>query len=305
MTGILGTYRNLILKGGLAAIPHPTLFTGTGTFIDKTSVFGGSVVEGSGFISRDAPAYNYFFDNLAGTVDDIFGNIWLHLQPKARFFNVDKTVHGHTVLQLLDMQRNQVKRIHLAKGKVVKDWRPASFSKRYQKFPFVCGDSKDNNWGLKSTNGKKKFDFTASFVYGGLFESKTGAKVGNDVCRALSKVIPRLPPSDLGGNPRSHLIKKRGNEHNNCNRAITLKSPSLMLRASDESASSVWPLRSSGPLLLLACLAVSSLALTVYRAGSFRFFQRSPTPGATGADANIELMQATTTDGQLLRTEEK
>merc|ERR1712159_257512 len=108
MPGILGTYRNLILRGGLAAVPHPTLFLGSGTFIDRSSVFGGSVVEGSGMHANDAPVFNYFFGDLGASVDDVFGSIWLRLRPVGGKKTLDTSRHGPTVLQLVDLQRSLV-----------------------------------------------------------------------------------------------------------------------------------------------------------------------------------------------------
>ena len=60
MPGIFGIYRNLIINGGLAAVPHPTLYVGKGTFIDRDAVFGGGGVEGAGSTAADAPTFNSY-----------------------------------------------------------------------------------------------------------------------------------------------------------------------------------------------------------------------------------------------------
>merc|ERR1711957_386172 len=226
MTGIIGVYHNLILKGGLAAVPHPTLFMGSGTFIDKTSVFGGSVLEGTGQDKHDAPTYNYFF-HLHESVDSIFGNLFRRLEPRnhpGHDLHLDRTDNGPTVLQLIDIKKQKVKRIHLMKNKVLQDWTGIHIRDRYLKFPFVCGGAKDS-WGMRQSAGTNwtEKDLAISFVIGGLFESAEGRKIGDHICEALSLVVPRLPPSNLDGSPRDNLIQARKHESQSCGRAMHLK----------------------------------------------------------------------------------
>jgi hypothetical protein len=154
MPGTFGVYRNLITNGGLAAVPHPTIFVGRGTFIGRTAVFGGGVVEGSGLSQHDAPTYNYFFADLDGSVDAVFGSLWLKLRGMA----VNKSVNGPAVLTLIDLRNNQtagtvgmVKRINLAARATITNWTrfdlAAVQASPTRKFPYLCGGVADK-WGL-------------------------------------------------------------------------------------------------------------------------------------------------------------
>eukprot|EP00927_Polykrikos_kofoidii_P074766 TRINITY_DN7079_c0_g1_i2.p1 TRINITY_DN7079_c0_g1~~TRINITY_DN7079_c0_g1_i2.p1 ORF type:complete len:1404 (-),score=206.72 TRINITY_DN7079_c0_g1_i2:68-4234(-) len=225
MVGTLGVYHNLILNGGLAAVPSPTLFTGKGTFIDQRSVLGGSPTEGAGSVVGDAPAFNYFFDNLAGSVDAIFGDLWTQID----YPGDHESGAVPAVLQLIDMTANRLKRIRMNTNEVLTQWADVEVGDRYIKFPYLCGDQQDG-WGLRRASPSWPSELTISIVIGGLFESTIGQKVGDEVCKALSLTLPRLPPSDLNGNPADFLVVDSGGTSvtANCNIPTHLLPVSLL-----------------------------------------------------------------------------
>eukprot|EP00808_Paulinella_micropora_P014984 g853.t1 len=222
MPGTFGVYRNLITNGGLTAVPHPNIFIGHGTFMDSATVFGGGSVEGSGVVSQDAPTYNYFFSDLAGSVDEVFGNLWYNVVA----VTVTNSQYGPASLQLIDLDAGVKKQINLASASTIQNWTRFGLSKlknsTNRKYPYLCGGSSDA-WGLFLDNTTLQQP-VISYVLGGLFDSDVGRAVGNEICRVLSWLPPRLPPIDSTGKSQNFLIKQREGQPPACGVPTVLNS---------------------------------------------------------------------------------
>jgi hypothetical protein len=190
MAGLHPVYHNLILRGGLATLPYPCVFSGEGTFVDAASVFADNGIEGA---SDQGQAFNYFFAGLGAPVDRVFGGLWLRGGGGG----------GGAMqsdLRLVDLDAARVKTVGLAAPRVVKaDWKAVALPPPTRKYPFVCGD---DGRALAGRDGAA----AVGFVVGPLFDAGAGRAVLDGLCALLAKIPPRMPsspPQDLGAAPGS------------------------------------------------------------------------------------------------------
>ncbi len=163
-------------------------------------------------------------------MDEIFGHIFMRLDVHP---NLTSSHNGLPVLTLIDVRGDSTSvgkysQVDLVNHAVVTNWSTYNLTslqtQRNRKFPFVCGDASDN-WGLflgQSANFTNSSRVVVTYAVGALFESDWGLLVGDNVCSALSLLLPRLPPSDVRGMPLDHLVKQRGGQPPACGKPTFL-----------------------------------------------------------------------------------
>jgi hypothetical protein len=188
--GLLPSYwipfYNLIADGALPILGYPVLYAGNGTFIDKSVQFSpGSGIEQAciGGTSGAQACLNYYFSNLGRAVDDVFSpDVWYkNVQNKSCFGGLNN-------LRMFDLDSVKMRTIVMKTGSIG-DWSSFNLPPQTRKFPFVCGGSQQNFGLFVDKDGNP----IVSYITGPLFNSDQGKKVGNELCQALSKMIPRLP----------------------------------------------------------------------------------------------------------------
>ena len=192
-------FYNNIVAGNYGLPANPTIMGGPKAFVSNKTV--GGILE----YDRVPQGVNvYYF------LDNVFQNIF----PPSFFTQgfqdggVD-AAPSHITLRLVNVDDDAIYDYYSPPGSLprrVEGARPSNWTQRTRKYPYICGDDK-NNWGLLPL--RSAYGTHAEALVSGSFTTERGIALANRLCDLLSRIPNYVCPAYAEGDKDKNIAPAR------------------------------------------------------------------------------------------------